>query len=275
MRLLTIGSRRTRTNNRTDSSCLPWSSHKRYSGWGGQPNITAHRPVQRTPIVFVHGNKRDASDWNKHREHFQTLGYTMDELWAITFAQQTPTHNEMEVQLNHFLENVLEYTGSENVILVAHSLGVTGVRHCLHNSSLAESVAGFISIAGANHGTAYAKLCCRLRLTFGKYRVCPYLRSDYKFRHSHPLTELNENETSHDFPYYTIRGKYDDFFLDTESPKLDGAVENVLLTTDHDGVRESDTALEFIGNWIQDMTDQKYTNNTYVEPATSRIAPSN
>jgi|AntDeeMetagen192_2_1112575.scaffolds.fasta_scaffold04251_3 triacylglycerol esterase/lipase EstA (alpha/beta hydrolase family) len=240
---------------RTDSSRLPWDTHGKYGGWGGDTTTEPTATVSRTPIVFVHGNQRDASDWETHRRLFKDGDYTNDELWGITFKQGTPTHDEMASQLDDFVGKVLDYTDAASVVIVAHSLGVTGVRHWLHESGRDEWVAGFIALAGANHGIGYAEVWCRLGLDRGASRMSQYLRSDYDELDSHPLQELNENETPHSFPYYTIRGSHDRLYaLNPESPVLDGAVENVVLQTNHDGVRESADALVLIETWVRDCS---------------------
>jgi len=81
--------------------------------------------------------------------------------------------------------------------------------------------------------------------------VSGFLRDDYDRYTNHPLSELNDNETPGEIDYYTIRGRYDSlFWVDQASPRLDGAVENVVLPTDHNGVRDSAAAVERIFSWV-------------------------
>ena len=58
----------------------------RIGGWGG---IVKGHPLQHRPVLFVHGNTRDASDWDEPgksvKQRFLDAGYSMQELWAISY----------------------------------------------------------------------------------------------------------------------------------------------------------------------------------------------
>lgn len=238
-------------STRTDDSQLPWETDSLYGGWGGHEFFETVSGTTRAPVVFVHGNRRDADDWNDTCDRFLAEGYQGDELWAITFSERTSTHEEMRHQLDGFTSHVRSYTGSESVLIVAHSLGVTGVRYWLSESDRYEWVDAFVGLAGANHGLSWARLCCNSGLDVGPCQVSGFLRDDYALHPNHPLTELNQNETPGDVDYYTIRGQYDRlFWADPASPRLDGAVENLVLPTDHDGVRQTDRAVDHIFAWV-------------------------
>jgi triacylglycerol lipase len=237
---------------RADSSRLPWDPDLGYGGWGGTTRMPC-TGVERTPVVFVHGNQRDACDWERHRAYFRNRGYSDDELWAITFAQATPTHDEIAAQLEDFVENVRTYTNSQQVTLVTHSLGVTGARHWLSTADRFDWIEAFVGISGANHGVDSARLCCRLGINRGPYRTSQFLRSDYETREDHPLRRLNEDETPGDVRYYTIRGTEDILFRDhPDSPALEGADENLILPTDHDGTRDDPVAIEAMHDWARE-----------------------
>jgi len=237
--------------DRTDDSQLPWSTSGEYGGWGGHDFFGTESGTARVPVVFVHGNQRDASDWTETCEQFLDAGYRGDELWAITFADATSRHVEMVAQLDAFVSEVRSQTGAESVMVVAHSLGVTGVRYWLHEYDRYDWVETFVGLAGANHGLSWATLCCAFGMDSGPCRVSDFLREDYDRYPNHPLTVLNDDETPGDVDYYTIRGRYDKlFWADHDSPRLDGAVENVVLPTDHDGVRDTDTAIDHVFSWV-------------------------
>src|SRR6266446_992196 len=119
----------------------------------GQPATKCDRSLR--PVIFVHGNTRDASDWaddvtmcgsvlasggGVHAE-FLRRGYCDDQLWSISYngaatalctsGAPTSPHaaNEINVpDVYRFIGAVMEYTGSSTVDIVAHSLGVTIVR---------------------------------------------------------------------------------------------------------------------------------------------------
>lgn len=236
--------------DRTDDDRLPWPTFDRYGGWGGHAFHGTDPGTDRAPVVFVHGNQRDACDWLDHAEFFLRRSYGGDELWAITFDDGSPTHRSMAEQLDHFVRKVREHAGAEEVSIVAHSLGVTGVRHWLYDRDRYDWVDSFVGLAGANHGTVLSSWCASAGLSNGTYKMSSFLRADYAVQDGHPLAELNENETPGDIDYYTIRGTHDPLFWRCErSPELDGAV-NLELPVDHDGVRTDREAIEHVFEWI-------------------------
>ncbi len=243
--------------DRVDDSRLPWSTGGDYGGWGGREfhgtdgvPALATTDRDRTPVVFVHGNQRDACDWLGHARFFLRRGYGGDDLWAMTFRDGTPSHPEMAAQLDAFVGKVREHTGAGRVAVVAHSLGVTGVRHWLATRDRYDWVETAVLLAGANHGTVLNSWCAEVGLDRGPYRVIDFLRADYDEREDHPLARLNEEETPGDVDYYTIRGTEDPLFWRCpDSPALEGAT-NVALEADHDGVRTELEAVEYVFEWV-------------------------
>ncbi|MFB6165244.1 MAG: esterase/lipase family protein [Haloarculaceae archaeon] len=238
-------------HDRTDDRRLPWSTDD-YGGWGGHAYHGTDPGSARTPVVFVHGNQRDACDWDAHAEFFRNRAYGGDDLWAITFGPASPGHDAMADQLEDFVARVREHAGVDEVAIVAHSLGVTGVRYWLHREERYDWVETFVGLAGANHGTVLNSLAAMAGVTHGPYKVSPFLRSDYDRLTEHPLADLNAEETPGDVEYYTLRGRRDPLFWNSlDSPALDGAT-NLVLDTDHDGVRASLTAVEEIYTALTD-----------------------
>ncbi|MFB6172319.1 MAG: esterase/lipase family protein [Haloarculaceae archaeon] len=238
------------SRDRVDGARLPWDPAGAYGGWGGHEYHGTAAGTDRTPVVFVHGNQRDACDWEEYGLYFRQRSYRGDELWAITFAEASPSHAEMCDQLEAFVGRVREYTGAERVHVVAHSLGVTGVRYWLARRDRYDWLDAFVGLAGANHGMVLSSMCADVGLTHDTYRSSEFLRADYQSIPDHPLAALNENETPGDVDYYTIRGTGDPLFWNCErSPELDGAV-NEVLETDHDGVRTDPRAKALVFEWL-------------------------
>ena len=234
-------------HDRTDDSRLPWDTDE-YGGWGGHDYHGTEPGTDRPPVVFVHGNQRDACDWDAHAEFFLNRSYDGDELWAVTFDDPSPTHETMADQLEEFVGQVRDHTGADQVDVVGHSLGVTGLRYWLAREGRFDWVDSFVGIAGANHGSELCSLAARVGLAEGTYKMAHFLRDDAP--DDHPLAALNLNETPGDVDYYTIRGTEDPLFMQRpESPALEGA-HNVALETDHDGARESLTSLELVYEWV-------------------------
>lgn len=165
---------------------------------GGFGGIRFRAPLHHTPIVFVHGNQADAQNWLDPMMQFQAkAGYTMQEMYALSYnglanyyagaPEQLPPTNldQLYIEQNamtlgngghgggnddnvpdlcRFIEAVQWYTGSRQVDIVAHSLGVTIARRLMMlYPSLARDVVGFVGIAGANHGTT---VCDGLATTY-------------------------------------------------------------------------------------------------------------
>lgn len=261
-------------SGRRTSSDIPWDAD--YGGWGGREyfmsrngrrdeappawklydsgDIPPRTIVEQTPVVFVHGNGRSADDWTDHAEYFLEQGYSGDEVWAITFRHSTSTHEEMATQLESFVGEVREYTECQQVNIVGHSLGVTGVRYWMYVNNRHDWVDTFVGIGGANHGLPAAQYSITLpgMLTNRHLQVLDYLTSDRESETaSVQLEELNSHGPTSDVTYYTIRGEYDSFFAgDRESPVIQWAEENVSLPLDHDGIRNSDRAIRLIHDWV-------------------------
>jgi pimeloyl-ACP methyl ester carboxylesterase len=162
--------------------------HVPVGGFGG---IHRHARLHHTPVIFVHGNQADAQNWLATMLQFQHLaGYSMQEMYAISYNglgnfyagaptsqpttpdqdyfSQNPTGfangghgaaNEDEIpDLCRFIEAVQAYTGSKQVDLVTHSLGVTiGRKLLVDYPALRQNVRAFVAIAGANHGTTVCR----------------------------------------------------------------------------------------------------------------------
>jgi pimeloyl-ACP methyl ester carboxylesterase len=222
----------------------------RLGGWGGGERS---RPPGRRPVIFVHGNGRDASDWDEPRQsvraRFRAAGYREQGLWALSYNGRRGepltacrTDNARNVpDLAAFLDAVLAYTGAGRVDVVAHSLGVTLTRATLKaHPALAGRVGAFVAIAGANHGTP---LCVGLaRLHVG----CDELMPDSPF-----LRVLNGGAGGGEAPpgirtLVVASADGSDAFYPgawSSSPHLNGARMLLLPRVGHDGLRVSEAAV--------------------------------
>jgi pimeloyl-ACP methyl ester carboxylesterase len=231
--------------SRTNDDDLPFDTDGRYGGWGGHE----FHGTDQNPVVFVHGNTRDACDFLKHAEEFRSRGYLGDALWSVTFREETSTHPEMRDQLEGFVGDVLSYTGASTVDVVAHSLGVTGARFWLAEFDRYDTVEAFVGLAGANHGTETCPTCTAYP---GTGEPCQFISPMCAETPGEPLYELNHpDETPGSTVYYTVRGTADAFYpVRTDSPRLEGAERNVVLEgATHDEVRESATSVDLQYEW--------------------------
>lgn len=231
--------------SRTIRTTLPWEPELSYGGWGGHAYHETTSGCMETPVVFVHGNGRTANDWVRHASHLLENGYSGDALWAVTFPHDATPHEEMAAILNEFIENVLEVTGASEVDIVAHSLGVTGVRNWFYEYDGPERTERFIAIAGANGG-----LPLYLRsLPVGGDRLQSILSFLNPYRGK--LATLNERKAYSDVETYTLRGRYDGLFLGRrDSPALEAAEVNEVFPYGHDSVRSRTPAIQQIRTWL-------------------------
>ena len=124
--------------------------------------------VQRTPVIFVHGNTVSAAFWLPAREYFLEQGYSQDELWALSYGWNNVRYldsNDLSVpSLERTVNAVQNYlykaTGRQvhQFDLIGHSLGVTLVRQWMKQTNSYHKVRSFIGVAGASDGvwTAWA-----------------------------------------------------------------------------------------------------------------------
>lgn len=239
----------------------------RLGGWGG---IRKGHPLRRPPVIFVHGNTRDAWDWDEEgrsvKQRFLEDGYTMQELWAISYngkstklnppPLQCRTDNSSNVSdLTAVVNAVLAYTGAAKVDIVAHSLGVTLVRSAMRaNPELSQAVRKFVGIAGPNHGTTVCRRAWLVWLIGWK----DFIGCDELVPGSDWLARLNEGGGTGETPgparYMTIYdGTGADVFYrswlfgwpvgDADSPALKGAENKRLPGLTHDELRTDPQAV--------------------------------
>lgn len=130
--------------------------------------------VQRTPVIFLHGNNDTpfptaCSRYGNAQAFAQYLadnGWSTSELWGLGYqgdqcnlaADQTNRSriahsNQANVpDLRRFVAAVLAYTGAKKVDIVAHSLGVTLAREWMRQDGAHGQVRRFVAVDGPNHG---------------------------------------------------------------------------------------------------------------------------
>ena len=164
----------------SESEWKPW----KVGGFGG----TRLARSSHLPVVFVHGNNTDHAGWYPVAAQMTAkLGWRVGDTWGLAYngvgctndgamftlnngyrgwtasddrASSTGcvvTGNEQNVaDLKAFIDAVMRYTKATRINIVAHSLGVTVARRLLwEHPEYYGRVAGFVAIAGANHGTDF------------------------------------------------------------------------------------------------------------------------
>ena len=240
----------------------------RLGGWGGAQTGV---PLRHRPVIFVHGNTRDAGDWDEPgtsiRQRFLEAGYSPHELWALSyngkstkgaapaFQCRTDTRTN-SADLAAFIRAVLAYTGASKVDLIAHSLGVMLARSVLaEHADLAGRVANVVAIAGPNHGTT---VCRRLWLVW-VIGWSEFMGCDELVPGSEWLQQLNGPQGANEAPgparYLTVYdGTGADIFYrswlfgwpvgDLDSPALKGAENHRLPGLTHDELKTDERAID-------------------------------
>jgi hypothetical protein len=118
--------------------------------------------VQRTPLIFIHGNTVSARYWLPARAYFRKAGYTDDELWAFGYGWDSVRYfdsGDLSVaSVDRIVTGVMEYLSKKTgrpvrqVDIASHSLGVTLVRQWMAQTNSFHKVRNFIGACGANHG---------------------------------------------------------------------------------------------------------------------------
>jgi pimeloyl-ACP methyl ester carboxylesterase len=132
-------------------------------------------PVAHTPVVFLHGNNDTPfpttcnplfGKLHDFAESFLLRGYRPSELWGLGYqgdqcdlpADQTIRSSVSHTSaanvpdLRRFVNAVLDYTGAEQVDIVAHSLGGTVAREWLRQDNAYGLVRSLVTVSSPHHG---------------------------------------------------------------------------------------------------------------------------
>jgi pimeloyl-ACP methyl ester carboxylesterase len=244
-------------------------------GWGG---IGKGHRLQHRPVIFIHGNTRDAWDWDEPgksvKQRFSDAGYSMQELWAVSYNGKStkqlprPSQCRTNTQVNiadlvSFVNAVATYTGATKLDIIAHSLGVTLVRKMmLESPELYDRIAHFVAIAGPNHGTTV----CRRAWLVWLIGWRDFIGCDEITPGSAWLRSLNgpdgTKEARGPTRYMTIYDGtgMDSFYLpwlffipvgDQDSPALKGAENHTLPGLTHDELRLDPAATSQYLSFVQ------------------------
>ena len=235
-------------------------------------------PLRHRPVIFIHGNTRDASDWDEAgksvKQRFLDAGYSMQELWALSYngkatkdlppMSQCRTSAEPNIpDLVSFANAVVSYTGSPQIDVIAHSLGVTLLRKMMfEHPEFYDRIAHVVAIAGPNHGTTV----CRRAWLIWVIGWRDFMGCDEIAPGSPWLRNLNgphgEREAPGPTKYMTIYDGTgsDPFYLpwlfsmpvgDQDSPALQGSANHRLPGLTHDELRVHPAAMSLYLEFVQ------------------------
>jgi triacylglycerol lipase len=259
-----------------DFPVLPDSEwHDRMGGWGG---VAKGHALRHRPVIFVHGNTRDASDWDERgksvKQRFLDAGYSMQELWALSYngqsmkqlspSSQCRTNAQLNVpDIVTFLDAVTAYTGAPKLDIIAHSLGVVIVRTLMAvQPERARLIQNFVGIAGPNHGTTVCRRAWLVWLIGWKdFMGCDEIApgSAWLRNLNGPLGEREARGPTRYMTIYDGTGT-DPFYLpwlfflpvgDQDSPALQGADNYKLPGLTHDELRIHPAATSLYLEYVQ------------------------
>jgi triacylglycerol lipase len=112
----------------------------------------------RTPVVFVHGWNGSETLWETAVAQFEAAGYTSGDI-TVVYYDSGLSAQDASALLATEVDHLRAYTGKSKVDIVSHSYGSMVTRYCVELGSCAGKVNHWMSLAGADNGTAIAGLC--------------------------------------------------------------------------------------------------------------------
>ncbi|MFI9504835.1 esterase/lipase family protein [Nocardia sp. NPDC052566] len=192
-----------------------------------QPPAAAQQSAaaDRVPVVFVHGYKGGAWNFDEMRADFRNDGWPADRLFAIDYSI-FQSNRDIAGILEKYVDDVLRRTGASKVDIVAHSMGSLNSRWYIKYLSGASKVRSWLSLGGPNHGTKVAKVC-----GWGVIS-CEEMEEGSQF-----LGELNAgDETPGSVRYATYWSSCDLIIVPNRSVLVEGAQNNYVGCVDHLGL---------------------------------------
>ena len=132
-------------------------------------------PVERPPVILLHGNNDTASPTtcnggygkiHAFAQHLRDNGWNPKELWGLSYQGEqcdlatSPPNRSGETHstvanvpdLRAFVEAVLAYTGAEQVDIIGHSLGGTLAREWMRQDGAHGLVRRLVAVDSPHHG---------------------------------------------------------------------------------------------------------------------------
>lgn len=125
----------------------------------GAPAFSAPAPASgdpqsaHLPVLFIHGFTCNAGFWRKHLAYFQRHGSA-----HLATISLEPIHNRIDAyapQISTAVEELLARSGSDQCIIVGHSMGGLATRYFLSTEE-AQRVKGVVTLGTPHSGTMMA-----------------------------------------------------------------------------------------------------------------------
>uniref|UniRef100_A0AC35TMF4 Lipase n=1 Tax=Rhabditophanes sp. KR3021 TaxID=114890 RepID=A0AC35TMF4_9BILA len=249
------------------------------ASFGGR--LHPNQKIFKTPIVFVHGNSDGAlknignpfgTGWDESVNYFIKQGYSLAELFGITYGDRIPSHAlertfncKTIIRMRAFFKEVIKYTRSQKIHIIAHSMGVTisrkaikggliqaddgksGFGNCDIGPSISDKIDTLISISAANYGVCFCQLQtfrtapgCNQKNGFwpGALNNCEDRKSIVNVTdYSSILKDINENPVKEAHKIYVILTENDEII--GNKGKVFGRYTSSIPTMDEEYVFET------------------------------------
>ena len=182
-------------------------------GPGSRANRVSE-PAGDTPVLFVHGYICNAGFWRRIIR--QLSGSGRGNLFTINLEPLNASMDQLAKQLTARIDEVLEATGVDGLVLVAHSMGGLVSRRALENTRLASKVRCLITLGTPHHGSVLANTAV------GEIGRQMLPGSDW-------LMALNTRMSRLPVPIISIYSYHDNIVAPQTSPCLPGA-RNIALS---------------------------------------------
>ncbi len=105
------------------------------------------------PILFVHGIKGSAADFDAMIARFVAAGWPAERLFARTFADPAWGCNvDNASAIAGWVAEIRATTGATAIDLVAHSMGTLSTRYYMKHLDGAAAVRAYVTLGGMHHG---------------------------------------------------------------------------------------------------------------------------
>ncbi|ADC51461.1 lipase, class 2 [Alkalihalophilus pseudofirmus OF4] len=191
------------------------------------------------PVILVPGTfERSAQNWLTLSPELAKKGYCVYAMnYGLTHSgPSTGDIKESAIELNEFVDNVLQLTGADKVDIIGHSQGGMMPRYYLKFLGGDKFVENLIAFVPSNHGTT--GFFGLEQINSGAADITSCLACQQQLVGSEFLEELNKgNETPGNVSYTVISTKTDQVVIPYTSAFLDGPEKQVSNITIQDYYR--------------------------------------
>lgn len=197
------------------------------------------------PVLMVHGFFCNAAFWVPMRHFLRKKGF--GQTYSVTL--DPPLFGDIErftLRLSKRVEQICEETGSEKVVIVAHSMGGLVSRNYIHNMDGDKRIAKLITLGTPHHGTTIADTV---------FFMGRHLRQMRRWSNTW-LNKLNEHEHRPALvPTVSIFSYHDSIVSPQESPILKHAKNVPLRGIGHLEMPFSKTVQNLVYQELKPLSD--------------------